>query len=54
MVFQNYALYPHMNVRENMGWTPGTGRGIRFPRGRSLPARGSSPASLRALAASST
>ena len=20
MVFQNYALYPHMNVRENMGF----------------------------------
>ena len=22
MVFQNYALYPHMNVRENMGFRP--------------------------------
>jgi multiple sugar transport system ATP-binding protein len=20
MVFQNYALYPHMNVRENLGF----------------------------------
>ena len=20
MVFQNYALYPHMNVRDNMGF----------------------------------
>ena len=43
MVFQNYALYPHMNVRDNLGFglkiagqSPGRdrqarGRGRRYP-----------------------
>ena len=35
MVFQNYALYPHMTVRKNIGYSLRLGRG---PQGRGGPA----------------
>jgi sn-glycerol 3-phosphate transport system ATP-binding protein len=64
MVFQNYALYPHMSVRENMAYGL-KNRGT--PKPRSSPRRGSrahardraccssaSPASFRAASASAS
>ena len=29
MVFQSYALYPHMTVADNMGFSPAAGRRVR-------------------------
>ena len=63
MVFQNYALYPHMNVRDNLGFglkmrevpergdrRPGSGGG-RHPR-HPGPARRGNPRSSRAASGS--
>jgi sn-glycerol 3-phosphate transport system ATP-binding protein len=51
MVFQNYALYPHMNVRENMAY----GLKIRgLPQGRNRHARGKRAAEILELGPYST